>query len=123
MEWFKEMNVVDATDFDKLVLLKEVISDKTKHPNYYLKLKGNEERAIYYHYRTDCSEGLQFKVGDLLKARSIKRLIRHADSYEIKAEKYTGLLKIPKYFADYQAFTKQDFSAKKKSRQKMDIEA
>jgi len=25
MEWFREMNVVDATDFDKLVQLKEIV--------------------------------------------------------------------------------------------------
>jgi len=37
-------------------------------------------------------------------------------------DKYTGLLKIPKYFADFQAFSKLDYSAKKKSKDQIEIE-
>jgi len=50
MEWFKEMNVVDATDFDKLVKLIKIIKDKSKHPHYYLKLKGTGSQFLYYQY-------------------------------------------------------------------------
>jgi len=58
MEWFKEMNVNDATDFDKLVQLSEIVREKSRHPQYYLRLKCNEEKDLFYYYKTDSVEDL-----------------------------------------------------------------
>lgn len=49
---------------------------------------------------------MPFKVGDFMKARSIPRLETKDGHTLIKDDKYTGLLKIPKYFKDWASFSK-----------------
>ena len=46
-----------------------------------------------------------FKIGDFLKARSIPGLKKDCETTVIINEKYTGLLKVPKYFLDWKGFS------------------
>lgn len=87
-------------NFDKLVILENTLVNKK---NFSLKLQTFEKEKWFMYYKT--KDHFPFKIGDFLKARSIPGLKTESGTTVIINDKYTGLLKIPKYFLDWQSFS------------------
>ena len=97
MEWFAQKGGAAANNFDKLC---EIESINISEQIYELRLKTNDEQTFLYRYQTDGS-GFSYAVKDFVKIRSVPSILQEKDYLIVQDNKYTGILKVPKFFKDW----------------------